>query len=270
MLNRLLKRPNDVVPSYTKKRYFGTEEKAFYGRLRRALPKCYIFPDVQLSAMMVPTSTDARQKRGHLDQLKGRQVDFAIFDARLNLLFVIELTGGPDERAEDTPSNAALLASAGIRRFCWDADSLPSTDQTLRAFADFVMEPVVQQGHTQLAIEQQIDDAENAAVEVVPGLRDIITPRAKSLTVAAIEALTPDRALKSSYPHVYQRICLFCAEPDHLQRYLASLSIQDRSAKRAGFGAQALAEIARVQNSNAGFIRAVPVKASWNDAFADR
>ena len=58
MLSRLLKKSNEPAPSFTQRRLFTSEQKAFYGRLRRALPKCYIFPDIALDKLMVATSTD--------------------------------------------------------------------------------------------------------------------------------------------------------------------------------------------------------------------
>src|SRR4051812_22019105 len=116
MLSRLLKKNNDSPLVYArKKHFFDTERKSFYGQLRRAIPKCYIFPDIDLAALILPTSADPRIRRVQEEHLKGRRVDYALFDARLDLLCVIELPPpGVDDNGPS--SNRESLASAGIRR----------------------------------------------------------------------------------------------------------------------------------------------------------
>ncbi|CUI06396.1 hypothetical protein LXA47_32705 [Massilia sp. P8910] len=268
MLNRLLKKPPEAVPSFTKRRFFGTEQKAFYGRLRRALPKCYIFPDIPLSKLMIPSNPDPKIKSSHQQHLSGRRVDYAVFDARLHLLFVIELTVPPAPGANpDIIPIAALMASAGIRRFSWPKDNLPSTDQTLRALADYSAENMAKEGGP----SSQMGEHEHT--DAVPVVDTIIQPRAATtLTLEALAAMAPQGALKSLYPHVWERICLFCNEPRHLHQYLHSLSMQDRGVKRAGFSEEALNEIARIQVANVGYLQTqtAPERASWNDVFTDR
>lgn len=273
MLNRLLKKPApEPVPSFTKRRFFGTEQKAFYGRLRRALPKCYIFPDVALSKLMIPSNPDPKIKRSHQDHLSGRKVDYAVFDARLHLLFVIELTVPPTPGANpDTIPIASLMASAGIRRFSWPKDNLPSTEQTLRALADYSAENLAREEGD--AGEPSSQPAQPEHIDTIPVVDSIIVPRsASTLTLEALAGMAPQGALKTSYPHVWERICLFCTEPRHLHQYLHSLSMQDRGVKRAGFSEEALNEIARIQVANVGYLQTqtAPERASWNDIFTDR
>jgi len=268
MLSRLLKRSNDAVPAFTKRRFFTSEEKAFYGRLRRALPKCYIFPDIELNKLMVPTSTDGRSKRGEHDVLAGRKVDFAVFDARLNLLCVIDLTP-PEGASAASLQNAAYLASAGIKLFRWDAEGLPSTDQMLRALAEFSAVPVPRQEGDPVT---QAGDAGPVTVAAPPKSEILFQPRPRNLTLQDIDALAPKFALKTGFPHVWSRICLFSQEPKQLDRYLVSLSVQDRGAKRAGFTPEAVSEMARILEENARFLQPEPVNArsNWNDVFAHR
>ena len=119
MLSRLLKKNTEAMPAFAAKKFFNSERRSFYGQLRRALPKCYIFPDVELSALMAPASVDPKLRRAHEDMLAGRKVDYALFDARLNLLCVIEIT--PAGYTGNGPSsNIDFLNSAGIQRFCWE------------------------------------------------------------------------------------------------------------------------------------------------------
>jgi len=278
MLSRLLKKNVDEVPAFTKRRLFTSEQKAFYGRLRRALPKCYIFPDIELAKLMVPTSTDSNGRRAE-ELLMGRTVDFAVFDARLNLLCAIELTP-PDGATAAQRQNARYLDSAGIRLFRWDAEGLPSTDQMLRALAEFSSQEYSQHlagPATQLAdAGMQLGHAgasQYAAVSVAAPTEIVFEPRARYLAQEGLERLTPQCALKKSYPHVWNRITLFLKEPRHLEQYINSLSVQDRGGvKRAGFSPEALSELSRILGANATFMQPAPstMRASWNDVFVNR
>ena len=267
MLSSLLKKKRETAPAFTKRRLFTSEQKAFYGRLRRALPKSYIFPDIELAKLMVPTSTDRNGRRAE-ELLVGRTVDFAVFDARLNLLCVIELT--PHEGATEVQrQNASYLASAGIRLFRWDADALPSTDQMLRALAEFssmeLSGPLSQMGEA--SVNGPLTVAAPAPTEI------FFEPKPRCLSQEGLDTLTPQGALKSKYPHVWNRIVLFLSEPVHLEQYLNSLSVQDRGGvARAGFSPEAVSEMNRILGANATFIQPDPgtVRGSWNNVFTNR
>lgn len=262
MLRRLLKKnpPADAVPAFTKKPFFRSEQKAFYARLRRALPKCYVFPDVELRALMTPISTDTKQRRSEKEYLQGRKVDYAVFNAGLTLLCVIELkTGG---LVDNSPgSNAQLFKTAGIKHFCWDKQKLPTSEQMMRLFGSFVLPVVKAEG----------DAAPVAANTEFEGpVSEVMFARVKSLTPAALDSLAPLGHTKAAYPHVWERIRMFCTEPNHLEDYLTSLSIQSRASKRAGFPHEVLTEINDIEVANAAFITRLPEKPSWNDVFSNR
>jgi hypothetical protein len=262
MLRRLLKKntPTEAIPAFTKKPFFRSEQKAFYARLRRALPKCYVFPDVELRALMTPISTDTRQRRTEKEYLLGRKVDYAVFNAGLSLLCVIELkTGG---LVDNSPgSNAQLLKGAGIKHFCWDKQKLPTSEQMMRLFGSFVL-PVVK------ADGEALPAAANTEFEGPHS--EVMFVRVKSLTPEALDSLAPFGHTKAAYPHVWERIRMFCTEPNHLEDYLTSLSIQSRASKRAGFPHEVLTEINDIEVANAAFITRLPEKPSWNDVFANR
>lgn len=259
MLSRLLKKSSApaAIPAFTKKPFFRSEQKAFYGRLRRALPRCYVFPDVELRALMTPISTDSTQRRKEKEFLLGRKVDYAVFDARLTLICVIELKSGGV--VDLTPgSNAQLVKAAGIRHFCWDKQNLPTSEQMLRVFGT-ATQPEGQKG------EGESPAAANSAED--DPLSEVMMPRATSLTIKSLESLAPLGHTKASYPHVWERICMFCTEPNHLEDYLVSLSIQTRASKRAGFPPEVLTEINSIEEANAPFLTKLPEKPSWNDLF---
>lgn len=257
MLSRLLNRKNnaaDAVPAFTKKPFFRSEQKAFYGRLRRALPKCYVFPDVELRALMTPISTDSKQRRSEKEYLLGRKVDYAVFNANLQLLCVIELrTGGI---VDSTPgSNAQLFKGAGIVHFCWDKQKLPTSEQMMRMFASFVRPAQVKNGNEGGAANGDGDDF----------VTEVVFARATSLTREALDLIAPRGHLKASYPHVFERIANFCTEPNHLDDYLSSLSIQSRAGTRAGFPPEVLTEINDIEQANEAFVTRLPEKAGWGD-----
>lgn len=262
MLSRLLKKNTVAVPAFAMKKFFDSERRSFYGQLRRALPKCYIFPDVELGALMAPAAVDPKLRRAHEEMLAGRKVDYALFDARMNLLCVIEIIA-PGVDANGPSSNAELLGSAGVQRFCWEKLNLPSTNQIMRAMADFLP-------------PERLDLLGPPTVTAAPVQAATATPpvpRARSLNIESLAALTPGNHTKTMYPHVWERICVIATEPSQLSQYLGSLSIQDRDGQRAGFPPDVLAEIADVQAANDIFLRAFapPVRAApWNDVFPNR
>lgn len=262
MLSRLLKKStsSEAIPAFTKKPFFRSEQRAFYSRLRRALPKCYVFPDVELRALMTPVSTDSKQRRSEKEYLLGRKVDYAVFDARLSLLCVIELkTGGAVDNSPG--SNAQLLKGASIKHFCWDKQKLPTSEQMMRLFGSVVLPPEKKEG-----------DAAAVCINSEFGgpPSEVLIHRPTALTPDALDKLAPLGHTKAAYPHVWERIRMFCAEPNHLEDYLMSLSIQTRASKRAGFPIEVLEEINAIETANGQFITKLPEKPSWNDMFADR
>ncbi|MET0858290.1 MAG: hypothetical protein ABWY27_16180 [Telluria sp.] len=87
-----------------------------------------------------------------------------------------------------------------------------------------------------------------------------------TLSITALERLAPHGYLKAGYPHVWERIWLFCGDPAHLEKYLASLSIQDRNGKRDGLRPQAMVEITDIQAANQRLLGpSAAIAAGWDD-----
>ncbi|MET0858737.1 MAG: hypothetical protein ABWY27_18475 [Telluria sp.] len=78
--------------------------------------------------------------------------------------------------------------------------------------------------------------------------------RPAALTLAALERIAPGGHLKAMYPHVWERTWLFCHDPAHLQKYLLSLSLQERDGKRAGLSPEAITEVADILAANQRFL----------------
>jgi hypothetical protein len=262
MLSRLLKKPLQTGPAYAKKPYIGREQLAFYQRLRHALPGCTFFPDIALASLLTPLSDNVRLLRQQQEKLNGRRLAYGVFNDTLELLCVIELSRSGGTYDEERTQTLALLEAAAITCFSWDPDHLPSSDQILRAMSAFTdIAPARFQPAANSIIPEDTRDNWTAARG----------PASFSLTMDELKALTPHGHIKASYPHIWERICLFCNEPRHLEQYLSSLSLQDRGNKRTGFPECVIIELTNLQGANARFIaKPTQVRKGWNDTFVNR
>jgi hypothetical protein len=95
-------------------------------------------------------------------------------------------------------------------------------------------------------------------------------PRDMALSLAAIERLAPACHLKTAYPHVWERIWLFCRDPAHLEKYLLALSIQERAGHRAGLSPEAMAEVAAIRAANHPLLAAPARGKGWDAAWLMR
>lgn len=268
MFSGFLKKNKASIPAYEEKRFFLREDEIFYGRLLRALPNCYIFPQVELSAIMEPLSINQKQKVADLDQLQGRKVDYAIFDASLGLLCVIELSSQVNPE-ENTASNAEYLKSAGIKNIRWGRHPLPSYEQILRTLAPFssLESPKPDIAASTIIRTAYAETGKNLDTVQVMYQSDPEPSNILGLSVAALEKLAPQGHIKKRYPHVWQRICLFCSEPKHLKKYLATLFLQDRGVERAGFPPEVIKEITDIQSENERFLNIAAPQTTWGTSF---
>jgi len=256
---------------YEEKRFFADEDEVFFGRLRRALPNCYIFPRVELGLVLEPVNADAKQKQAEQEELAGKYIDFAIFDAGLSLLCVVELC--KKDASGHYSSHKKYFERAGIKTVRWDRDMLPNFEQVLRTLAPFSSlvspKPDVAAStimRTEIAAGNQDKmDTVQAIYSAHPTPGNI-----EALSILEIERLTPAHFIKARFPHIWQRICLFCNEPAHLKRYLASLSVQDRGEQRAGFPREALIEIAAITAANDVYVQRAQPRTAWHTDFVNR
>jgi hypothetical protein len=262
MLSRLLKKPTPTGPGYAKKPFIGSEQLAFYQRLRQALPNCTLFADIALSSLLRPLASDPKLLRAQQDKLSGRHLAYAVFNDMLELQCVIELARSGGLHGEERAQTLALLEEAGITCFSWEHDNLPSSDQILRTMAAF----------TNIAATR-FEPAANSVLRPDAPTWESVTggPAMFSLSVDEVHRLTPHGHVKAMYPHIWERICLFCHEPRHLEQYLASLSLQDRGDRRTGFSDSVIVELTDLQGANARFIPAYQrPRTGWNDSFINR
>ncbi|HEY8027504.1 MAG TPA: DUF2726 domain-containing protein [Burkholderiaceae bacterium] len=246
---------------YEEKPMLNKDEMVLFGRLCRALPNCYIFPQIALSSLMEPSEGDRQRTPHHFERIEKLAVDFAVFDGDMALVCVIILE--PEGIIGADPMKHAILdrclKSATIKAMRWNTNNKPSVEQISRAILPMTnsSKPTLESGSTiNPDTVQRIYKAEPVPSNI------------RGLTMEQLDALTPVKFLSTNYPHIWQRICLFAPEPKHLQKYLLSLSIQDRGEKRAGFPVEALKEITDIQIENDRFL-AGPVT-GWQPAFVNR
>jgi uncharacterized protein YneF (UPF0154 family) len=251
----------NVFPHYEEKTILNKSEAVLFGRLCRALPNCYIFPHASLSSFIEPSEGDYRRNPEPFDRLTHVKVDYAVFDGDLELVCVILLDTDTVSAAaaEKNAMRDRCLNSASVKVMRWNLGSKPSVEQIARAIM-----PLTNSAKPTLESNSTLNpDTVQRIYKAEP-----VPSNIKGLTQEQLDTLTPDKVLSKNYPHIWQRICLFAPEPKHLQKYLLSLSIQDRGETRAGFPQEALKEITAIQTENDRFL-AIPVT-GWQPAFVNR
>ena len=203
--------------------------------------------------------------------LEGRLVDFAICDASLNLLCVIELST-PDSVDLNGIPNSEYLKNAAIKCIRWNKSPLPSAEQILRTLApfsslespkpDIAAHTVIRNSYVETS--KTLDTAQ-AMFKADPMPSNII-----GLSTVTLEKLAPNGHIKAQFPHIWQRICLFSTEPKHLKKYLDSLFLQDRGVERAGFPQEVIKEIATIQSENDRFLHLSVPNSTWESGFHNR
>ncbi|MDX9689873.1 MAG: DUF2726 domain-containing protein [Alphaproteobacteria bacterium] len=107
-------------------------ERQFYLRLVKALPECYVFPQVSFSAFLNSSNKwDRRYEvRGRFNRLVA---DFILCDCEsFRLLAVIELDGNSHDRKdvqEKDKKRDAYLDEAGIKHKRFRAPPQPSEEE---------------------------------------------------------------------------------------------------------------------------------------------
>lgn len=254
---------------YEERPVLSKDETVLFGRLCRALPNCYIFPKLPVSHLIEPSEGDRKRTPHHYERIANMAVDFAVLDGDLALVCVI-LLEPEGVMGSDQLQHAILdrcLKSATVKAMRWNTNNKPSVEQISRAILPMTnaSRPTLESGSTLNPVTPSTLNPDTVQriykAEPVPS-------NIRGLSQEQLDALTPVKFLSTNYPHIWQRICLFAPEPKHLQKYLQSLSIQDRGEKRAGFPVEALKEITDIQMENDRFL--VGPVTGWQPAFVNR
>lgn len=264
-------------PRYEARPILAQNKAKFFVRLCKALPTCYIFPQVALSALLTPTATNHKRQREDSEKISGMMVDYAIYNANLTLVCVVCLNDG----SSDADTNATIdrcLKGARINSMRWDAETRPSVEQIHRTLLPSLNRAMAARSPaSQAAFEAkstiQVVAEQGGAGQQNPDHTSMMrqsshaSANTTGLSAAKLDQLTPNKVLHTNYPHIWQRISVFAIEPKHLKKYLLSLSMQDRKEKRAGFSLEALKEIADIQIQNDRFL--METVRSWQPGFVN-
>lgn len=113
---------------YQKKNILTANELEFFWRLTRALPDLFIFPQVAMSALIEPTAKQGTKAHmSSFGRISQKRVDYALYDADMKIVCVIEL----DDKTHDAAKDAArdqMLKSANIRTIRWETKNKPQTN----------------------------------------------------------------------------------------------------------------------------------------------
>jgi hypothetical protein len=255
----------DEAPFYEERRIFDEEEGKFFGRLIRAVPNCYIFPNLDARALLKPVAPNQKQKIAALQELEGRKVDFAIFNSAMSLLCVIELATPPAPDGTTPKSNIGLFKTAGISTIKWDRNNLPNFEQILRILAPYstLQAPITDVAASTIMQAEMIDTTQSPDTVRAIFASDPVSSNIIGMPLPLLESLVPNKYLKTAYPHVWGRIVLFSSEPKHLKKYLATLSVQNRGEVRVGFPIEVLNEIATINAENERYLARSEPKSPW-------
>lgn len=111
-------------------------ELDFFQRLRRAVPDCYVFPQVAMSALIQPATRHHKDRLQAFRRISQKRVDWAVYTPQMDLLCIVEL----DDRSHDAGRDAerdATLQTAGIRTIRWPSKRKPS-DIEIRTQIDVI------------------------------------------------------------------------------------------------------------------------------------
>jgi hypothetical protein len=113
--------------TYRRRKLMTDNEEEFFGRLVAALPDHYIFPQVAMSALLQPTSSDG--KKAHSDRLKIAQqrIDYVVCTKSCEVVAVVELDDRTHSQAKDQLRDSRL-EQAGIRTVRFQARNKPKAD----------------------------------------------------------------------------------------------------------------------------------------------
>lgn len=117
--------------SYKPTVFMSDNEIEFFQRLTTAFPEHYIFPQVAMSALIFPKSTDSKKINSLKNTYNRVRVDFVLYKDK-KIIAVIELDDKTHKGKEDKDSKRdGMLSQAGYKTYRFESTNKP-TIETLK------------------------------------------------------------------------------------------------------------------------------------------
>jgi len=127
MLLLAAKKGKGRAGTYRRRKLMTDNEEEFFGRLVVALPDHYIFPQVAMSAMLQPGSSDGRTAHSDRLRIAQQRVDYVVCTKSCEIVAVVELDDRTHSQAKDQLRDSRL-EQAGIRTVRFQARNKPKVD----------------------------------------------------------------------------------------------------------------------------------------------
>jgi len=127
MLLLAAKKSKGQTGAYRRRKLMTDNEEEFFGRLVVALPDHYIFPQVAMSAMLQPASTNGRTAHSDRLRIAQQRVDYVVFTKSCEIVAVVELDDRTHSQAKDQLRDSRL-EQAGIRTVRFQSRNKPKSD----------------------------------------------------------------------------------------------------------------------------------------------
>ena len=277
MLFRFLNKEPETPLICRKKMILSKEEINFFQQLQKALPGRLIFPKIALSSIISLDANSDKKRELLSNQLENHTLDYVIYSQEFKLLCVIELEPPLALQSQDLDAFRSLpyLEKAGIKSIRWSKSRLPTYEQMCKILVQFSSQrpsqkkkdfsrDTLNQSNTSQEKNDYTHIQKRKKADTNEAQRNLMQEQALieqehdnpfALPIKTIIQLTPDNFVKTRYPHIWQRICLFAPDPPHLKLYLDSLFVQNRIGKRIGLPQEAVNEVIRILNENNRFLK---------------
>ena len=118
-----------VSNSYKSNTFMSDNEVEFFNRLVQAFPQHFIFPQVAMSGLVAPKTTDFKQMNSIKNTYNRLRVDFVLYKDK-KIVAVIELDDKTHKGKEDKDSKRdGILQQAGYKTFRFMSNNKPSIEE---------------------------------------------------------------------------------------------------------------------------------------------
>lgn len=113
--------------TYRRRKLMTDNEAEFFGRLVAALPDHYVFPQVAMSALLQPASSDRKTAHGDRLRIAQQRIDYVVCTTRCEVVAVVELDDRTHSQEKDAVRDSRL-EQAGIRTVRFESRNKPKID----------------------------------------------------------------------------------------------------------------------------------------------